>query len=127
MKLSGFSGIITTMFNDKMDINRYINKTNDDETITTILPKEPIHKDIPCRISFSSDENPKDNEVDDVPLKLSPKIFCKLDADIIAGDFVTVRRYDDNGQVIATYAGKIGLPSVFITHKEVVFSIERRA
>lgn len=127
MKLSGFAGIITTMFNDKMSIRRYEKSENNDGTTSTELSENPICTDIPCRISFSSDESPKDSEVDEVPIRNVPKIFCKLDVDIQAGDIVTVNRYDDDGYIIATYEGKVGLPSVFITHKEALFSIERSA
>lgn len=127
MKLSGFAGIITTMFNDKMSIRRYEKSENNDGTTSTELSENPIYTDIPCRISFSSDESPKDSEVDEVPIRNVPKIFCKLDVDIQAGDIVTVNRYDDDGHIIATYEGKVGLPSVFITHKEALFSIERSA
>ena len=127
MKLSGFAPIIESMFNDKMDINRYIDVANSDGTTDTRLSDAPIYTNVPCRVSFSTYDNPRDNEVDNVPVKNVPKIFCKLNADIKAGDFITVRRYSDNGQVIATYAGKVGLPSVLITHKEALFSIERSA
>jgi hypothetical protein len=127
MKLSGFAGIITTMFNDKMSIRRYEKSENNDGTTSTELSENPTYTDIPCRISFSSDESPKDSEVDEVPVRNVPKIFCKLDVDIQAGDIVTVNRYDDDGNIIATYEGKVGLPSVFITHKEALFSIERSA
>lgn len=127
MKLGGFAPIIASMFTDKMDISRYVDSENTDGTTDTKLSETPVYINIPCRISFATDENPRDKEVDDVPLKNVPKIFCKLDTDIKAGDFITVRRYNDNGEVIATYAGKVGLPSVFITHKEALFSIERSA
>lgn len=127
MKLSGFAGIIATMFNDKMSIRRYEKIEDTDGTTSTKLSDDAKYTDIPCRISFSSDESPADNEVDNVPIKNVPKIFCKLDVDIQAGDFITVTRYNDEGEIIATYEGKVGLPSVFITHKEALFSIERSA
>lgn len=127
MKLGGFAPIIASLFTDKMDINRYVDSPNSDGTTDTKLSETPVYTDIPCRISFATDENPRDKEVDNVPLKNVPKIFCKLDTDIKSGDFITVRRYNDDGEVVATYAGKVGLPSVFITHKEALFSIERSA
>lgn len=127
MKLGGFSGIVGSMFDDKMDINRYQDTLNDDGTTDTKMSETPIHKNISCRVSFSTDESPRDSQVDDVPIKNVPKIFCGLNVDIRAGDFVTVRRFGDDGSVIATYSGKVGLPSVFATHKEALFSIERSA
>lgn len=127
MKLSGFSPIITTMFTDKMDIRRYVDKDNDDGTTDTVMSDSPIYTNVPCRVSFSSEDNPRDNEVDDVPVKNIPKIFCKVDVDIKAGDLITVKRFDDDNNVIATYTGKLGLPSTYITHKEALFSIEESA
>lgn len=127
MKLEGFSGILVSMFTDKMDISRYEEKVNEDGTTDTVMADSPVYTDVMCRISFSTDESPRDSAVDDVPIKNVPKIFCKREVDIRAGDYVTIRRFDDNGNVIATYSGKVGLPSVFITHKEALFSIERSA
>lgn len=127
MKLSGFAPIISTMFNDKMDIRRYVDVDNADGTTDTALPDTPIYTNVPCRVSFSSEDNPRDNDIDDTPVKIVPKIFCKVSADIKAGDFIKVSRFNDEGDVIATYAGKLGLPSVYITHKEALFSIEESA
>lgn len=127
MKLSGFSPIITTMLTDKMDIRRYVDKNNDDGTTDTVMSDSPIYTNVPCRVSFSSEDNPRDNDVDDVPVKNIPKIFCKVDADIKAGDLITVKRFDDDSNVIATYTGKLGLSSTYITHKEALFSIEESA
>ena len=128
MKLSGFSGIIKSMLTDKMSINRYSNKDEEDGTTTTVLPDTPLYTDVPCRVSFlSSGEKPNDKDVDDTPIELVPKIFCQLSADLREGDFIVVNRFNDEGEVIATYAGKVGLPSVFITHKEALFSIEESA
>lgn len=127
MKLGAFAAIITTMFSDRMDITRYIDKENKDGTTETVLSDTPIYTDIPCRISFSSEENPGDTDIDNTPVKLSPKIFCKVGEDLREGDYITVRRFNDNNEVIATYSGKVGLPAVLISHKEALFSINRSA
>lgn len=127
MKLGKFSGIIKSTFTDDMDIYRYEDVTNEDDTTETKLSETPVHKEVPCRISFSADESPKDNQVDNVPIKISPKIFCGANTNIRAGDYIVVRRYNDEGAIIAIYSGNVGLPSVFITHKEALFSIERSA
>lgn len=125
MKLGKFSGIITSMFTDEMDIYRYEDVTNEDATTDTKLSETPVQKEVPCRISFSADENPRDVEVDNVPIRLAPKIFCSLNTNIRAGDYVILRRYNDDGYIVAIYSGNVGLPSVFSTHKEALFSIER--
>lgn len=127
MKLGKFAGIITTMLSDTMDITRYINEENADGSTETKLPDTPQYTDVPCRISFSSEENPGDTDIDNTPLKLTPKIFCKIDADLQAGDYIVVRRLDDDGKVMATYSGKVGLPAVYVSHKEALFYINRSA
>lgn len=127
MKLSGFSKIITTMLTDKMSITRYVDKENEDGTTDTVMPESPLYSDVACRVSFSSGDKPNDKDVDDTPVAIVPKIFCELDVDLKAGDFVTATRFNDKGEVIASYSGKVGLPAVFITHKEALFSIERSA
>lgn len=127
MKLGGFARIIESMFTDKMDISRYSDTEEPDGSTSTKLSETPIYTEVLCRVSFSSDESPKDSQVDDVPVNNIPKLFCKLSTDIKAGDFITVRRYNDNGETIATYSGKVGLPSVFTTHKEALFYIDRSA
>ena len=127
MKLGAFSGIITTMFTDKMDITRYVEQENPDGTTETALPDIPLYTDISCRISFVSEESPKDGAVDDTPVKSIPKVFCKIDADVQAGDYITLRRIGDGGNVVATFSGQIGLPSIYPTHTEALFLIKESA
>lgn len=127
MKLGAFSGIITTMFTDKMDITRYVEQENPDGTTETTLPDVPLYTDVSCRISFVSEESPKDGAVDDNPVKNTPKVFCKIDTDVQAGDYITLRRIGDDGSVMATFSGQIGLPSIYPTHKEALFLIKESA
>lgn len=127
MNLSAFSGIITLMFTDKMDVSNYIERVNSDETTDIILPDSPQQIDIPCRVSFYSSENPSDKAVDNVPIKLQPKIFCGLGVELSAGDFINVRRYSDAGQLISSLFGKVGLPIAYATHKEASFFVEGSA
>lgn len=127
MNLSGFSGIIKTMFSDRMSIRRYTTRTNSDQTTDSVLSSTDLYSNIPCRLSYNSDESPKDRDVDNVPVQLVPKVFCGVEVDIKPGDLVTVTRFNDSGNIIATFSGTIGLPSVFITHKEALFLIDRSA
>ena len=127
MRLGDFAGIITMMFTDKMDITRYVEQENPDGTTETALPDIPLYTDVSCRISFVSEENPKDGAVDDNPVKNTPKVFCKIDTDVQAGDYITLRRIGDDGNVLATFSGQIGLPSIYPTHKEALFLIKESA
>lgn len=127
MKLGSFASLITSMFTDSMSINRYEDKANADGTTETILSDTPIYTNVECRISFLYEEKPKDITVDDNPVITSPSIFCKVETDIRAGDFITVTRYNDYGDVIATYSGQVGMPSVYPTHKQALFIIMESA
>lgn len=127
MKLSAVSKVFALLYTDKMDISRYTNTTNADDTESTKLPANPTYTDVPCRISFASDENSKDSEIDETPVVISPKIFCSLSVDIIAGDFLKVTRYDEAGNVLGVFTGTAGLPTPYLTHKQTNFTMEGSA
>jgi len=127
MRIGEFANILAMLFTDEMDINRYAAVTAADDTTENQLPDTPKYSNVNCKFSFMSSENPEDSKVDDNPVKSIAKVFCKLDVDVQAGDFITVRRRDDNGILLATYSGRIGLPSVYITHKEFFFAIKESA
>lgn len=124
MRLDDFSGIVTTLFTDKMDIARYIDVSNSDGTTETKMSRSPVYSNVDCRISFISEESPKYGEVDNTPIKTVPKIFCKTITDIRAGDYITVYRRVDGENILTIFSGQVGLPSVYPTHKEALFLIK---
>lgn len=124
MRLDAFSGVISTMFTDRMDIARYVDFTNTDGTTETKLSNNPVYVNVRCRISFIAEETPKDGAVDNIPVKAIPKLFCKNTVDVRAGDYITIRRLDEDGNILATFSGQCGLPSIYPTHQEVLFLIK---
>jgi hypothetical protein len=119
MKFSGLGRLISTLYNDKLDINRYQKVLQVDSTTKSVLSTIPLYSDVPCRISFSSIDN-ADNESQSSNIKYQRIVlFCAVSVDIQKGDFVTAYRMQDDGSVLATYTGKCGLPSVYASHKEV--------
>lgn len=127
MKLAGLGKLFAMLYNDRMDIYRTGAETNDDETTDVSYDPEPLYTDIECRLSFSSDDTGADSEVDRTPVKFNPKIFCRAEVDLKAGDYVVVRRHADDGSVTKTYQGQVALPSWYSTHQEAFVRIDEGA
>lgn len=127
MKLAGLGKLLTMLYNDRMDIYRTSKSTNQDETTDVSYEPTPLYKNIPCRLSFSSDDTGSDSEVDRNPVRFNPKLFCKAEVDLQAGDYLIVRRYADNGAVVKTYQGQVALPSWYSTHQEALLRIDEGA
>lgn len=127
MRLGSFSAIITSMFKDRMTVYRYTSEEAVNGSTTIDLSVTPTYKDIPCRISFLSEESPKHLDVDQTPVFTMPKIFFSTSYRLLAGDHVIVNRINDDGDIIATYEGEAGLPAMFVTHQEALFAIRGSA
>lgn len=127
MKLAGFSKMLSILYTDKMDIYRTSSQQNTDNTTDIFYLPDPLKTDVSCRISFSSDDTATDSEVDMNPIRYNPKIFTSADEDLKAGDYVVVKRYNDKGDVVKTYSGRIGQPSWYTTHQETFMRIDEGA
>jgi len=127
MRLASFGKIIASTFTDVMSIKRYIEQTNADGTTDSILPTQWLYTNIPCRLSFTGMERPNDSADDQVPIVLSPKIFCSVSVDIKPGDYISVNKLREDAVILSTYLGQIGLPSIYVTHKEALFYIKESA
>ena len=127
MRLAGLGKLFAMMYDDRMDIYRTAKSNNDDDTTDISYNPEPLYQDIPCRLSFSSDDTGSDSEVDRNPVAFSPKLFCAADVDIKAGDYVTVRRLSDEGVVMRTYKGQVAMPTWYATHQEVFVRVDEGA
>ena len=127
MRLAGLGKLFAMMYDDRMDIYRTAKSNNDDDTTDISYNPEPLYQDIPCRLSFSSDDTGSDSEVDRNPVAFSSKLFCAADVDIKAGDYVTVRRLSDEGVVMRTYKGQVAMPTWYATHQEVFVRVDEGA
>ena len=127
MKLAGLGKLFAILYNDRMDIYRTSKDTNNDDTTDISYQPKPLYTDIKCRLSFSSDDTASDSEVDRNPVAFNPKLFCKAEIDLQAGDYVVVRRYADDGSIIKTYEGQVAQPSWYSTHQEVFMRIDEGA
>ena len=127
MKLAGLGNLFAMMYDDRMDIYRTSRAENDDDTTNISYDPEPLYKDVECRLSFSSDDTGSDSEVDRTPVRFNPRLFCRPEVDIQAGDYVVVRRYADSGSVMMTYEGPVARPSKYTTHQEALMRIDEGA
>lgn len=127
MNISGLGSFFAMLYGDKMDIYRTEESTNEDNTNNIEYCPRPTFTNIPCRISFSSDDRGTDSEVDHNPVTYSPKLFCKPNIDLRAGDYVVVKRYTDKGVLARTYEGTLSEPSWYTTHQEAFIDIDKGA
>lgn len=127
MKLAGLGKLFAVLYNDRMDVYRTAKEDNDDTTTSISYEPTPKYTDIPCRLSFSSDDTGSDSEVDRNPVQFNPKLFCGPAVDLQAGDYIVIRRLADNGSVIKTYQGQVALPSWYSTHQEAFVRIDEGA
>lgn len=127
MKLAGLGKLFAVLYNDRMDIYRTSKEVKEDNTTDISYEPEPLYEDIQCRISFNSDDTGSDSEVDRTPVRYNPKLFCKAEVDLQAGDYVVVRRYADDGSIVKTYQGTVAQPSWYSTHQEAFMRIDEGA
>ena len=119
--------IIESEFKDRVTAYNYQTKKNVDGTTSTERVLIPKFENIPCKLSFLNYESPNSSEVDTNLILLNPKIFFSLGINIEAGDYLEVLCKGADGNTIGTYKGVAGLPNVYITHKEVLFSMKDNA
>lgn len=128
MRLAGTKSLLAMLYDDRMDVLRYIHTENPDGTTETSMQPEPVLTNVPCRVSFSnSTDDPNDVVVDENPIKYMPRIFCSPDVPLQAGDYVIVYRKDDSGRTTYSYKGNIAQPNWYSNHIEVKFNIDEAA
>lgn len=127
MKLAGLGKLYGMLYDDRMDIHRTEESDNEDSTVDISYEPSAVYTNVKCRLSFESDDTGVDSEVDRVPVKYSPKLFCGADVDLKAGDYVVIRRYTDSGVVRRVYEGVVSEPSWYTTHQEAFVRIDKGA
>ena len=108
---------------DKMDIGRRQSIQNPDGTIGETTPDVPIYTDIPCHISFTKADNPDSGTVDIEPVITGVQINCSLDVDLQKDDYITAKKLDSDGNVLETYKGIIGFPTVTQSRKSALMEM----
>lgn len=117
---------VQNMMVDKMDIYRHVTSETEYGSTEVSFPNEPTYSDVPCRLSWSEVESPRNYDDDYTPIELPIKIICKYDQDILAGDYVIIRRYSGD-KIIDTYKGICGDSATYESHKELYFRVQEPA
>lgn len=113
-------------FVDRMDIYRHTSSVSETGVTEIDFPEKPLYADVPCRLSWSELESPRNVNEDYTPVELPIKIICKYDQDIVAGDYVIVTRYTGK-DVIGTYKGICADSAIYESHKELYFRVQEPA
>lgn len=102
---------------DKINIGRRAPIQNPDGTMGESNPETPLYTDIPCHISFIKADNPDNETVDTKPIITGLKINCNLSVDLQQGDYITAFKCSSTGEILETYKGVIGFPTVTQSRK----------
>ena len=98
--------------NGVIDIGRSALITLPDGSTTVTDPKIPIYTDVKCHLSPRETPNPDPVTAGTMPIIISLTIICSTDIDLQNADFITARRIDSRGNILAEYEGTIGVPVV---------------
>ena len=109
---------------DKMAIYRRVDIENPDGTSGETSSLVPMYEDIPCHIDFVSSDNPDGATADTQPIIIGIRIHCSLEIDIQNGDYIIANKLADNGDVLETYKGAVGEPTVTQSRKSVEMKME---
>lgn len=118
------------LYRDRMDITSVEEATDEDGATVNGYPSTPQQVDVPCRISFSGKDAPKEPDQLYNKVEIQPVIFCNPMVNVKAGDKIVVRRLDDEGNVYETYEGMLaisGKSNKYETHQEFALSMKGEA
>lgn len=111
------------MYGDTCTITR-VKQGTDEYGASLPTSREEIYKDIPCKFSFSEKDNPSDSNDTYMPVLKQVMVFTDLDNNIIAGDYISGYRIDNESGVKQLVEGICGEPNRFDTHQEIPIQIE---
>ena len=109
---------------DKIDIYRRQEIENPDGTTGETSTDVPLYTDIPCHISFVTADNPNSATAETRPVIVGLRIHCAVDIDIQNGDNIVAKKLSNLGEVLETYTGIAGEPSVSQSRKSVEMKME---
>lgn len=109
---------------DEMDIHRKMEVENPDGTTGETPQDVPLYTKVACHISFVTADNPSSLTADTQPVIVGLKINCSLDVDLQNGDYIVARKLSNSGEILETYSGIIGEPSVSQSRKSAQMKME---
>lgn len=124
IKLSKFKKVYELLYTDKFSIIHKPKVKNADGSIG--VSNIPVYKffDVECRISVENDDEPNtDNEAYN-PLGNIYKVFCSPDVEVLKGERIIAKKYDDNGNELQEFVGIASKPVKYVTHQEFIINLE---
>lgn len=122
MKLSKFQKLFDPLYADRMTVLRHAEVENEDGTTGIELPDPALLEQVPCRISYVSDDSSDKGEEDRNSLHKTIKVFCKSDVDVQKGDKLVLLRMSEDGLIVRTFEGIANDARVYPTHIEIIFA-----
>lgn len=122
MKLSIFSKILTSLYTDTIDVFTYNESMNEDGSVGIVRENKAKYRNISCRLSFDSSDNPLGMTEEKNPIYLQVKVFCDVNYKIKKGDLIKAKRLQDDGSVLGYYQGEANEAFIFPTHQEILFT-----
>lgn len=122
MKLSKFQKLFDSLYADRMTVLRHVEVENEDGTTGIELPDPALLEQVPCRISYVSDDSSDKGEEDRNSLHKTIKVFCKPDVDVQKGDKLVLLRMSEDGVAVRTLEGIANDARVYPTHIEIIFA-----
>lgn len=115
------------LYQDRMDITSIEETTDEDGATVSAYASTPQQVDVPCRISLSSKDAPRQPTELYNKVEIYPIVFCSPSVSVKPGDNVVVRRLDSDGNVYETYEGMLsisGKSNKYETHQEFILSMK---
>lgn len=97
-------------------------------SVTEPLASTPKIENVPCHLVITQGDNPNTSTTlgaATLPIMLFAKVYTGLGVVINVDDEVVVQKKDKGGNVLATYTGKAGVPTVKQSRKETVLQITK--
>lgn len=108
---SMIAGTLSEVFDsDIMSIGRKMVITDPDGFEVETDPTIPLYENIPCHLSFKTQDNPDVANDSTKPVIMSLTIYCDAMTDVQNGDYITVQKRKSDGTVLEEYTGIAGEP-----------------
>ena len=124
--LSGFGTIFNLLYTDRLSVLRQT-KVKEGSLTTLELRAIPEVSDIPCRVSLVEYDNSRKDLEDRNPTSEFIKIFCAPNIPIQKGDYLVVKRLNDDGSTANLYTAYAGKPMLYPTHQQIMMVDEGNA
>ena len=121
------AGPLSFFDTDLMDIGRKQTTINSDGSTGETSPNTPLYANVPCHVSFSTMDDPDSADADTQPIVTLVVVNCKNGVDLRNGDYITAKKCDATGNIMAVYSGLIGQPKVNQARQSATLAMRAKA